>query len=197
MSSSISWAAPLWKYGDRDGRARRTGTLVLAISSHCPVTMARPRSVTWKIFPDRLPAVHHTLNTGISAISSAGGALGPAPVTPISIITLVEWLPALGVLWHVAQLPLMVSRPGVLRPATPVMLNFTVLKTCSPRAIERRAWVCGSLPVRFNHPPKISKTLGLKFFPNGSLIPNAKDCDCASRTIGPAFAPLAVISPAF
>ena len=39
-------ADPLWKYGDRAVRPRRIGPLVLPISAHWPLIMARPRSVT-------------------------------------------------------------------------------------------------------------------------------------------------------
>src|SRR5262249_27328575 len=144
MRVSILGADPLWKYGDRPVSPRRIGAFVLPISAHFPLIMATPRSVTSTVL--RGPFVHNTVNTGSPDMSSAGGALLPAPVTPIFSGKAAEWLPTLGASWQVLQVPLTVDLPNVsFSPATPVILNGMELKTCSPRARARRAWVTGSL----------------------------------------------------
>src|SRR5574341_190511 len=149
MRASILGAEPLWKYGDRAVSPRRIGAFVLPISAHFPLIMETPRSATSKVLPASGPFVHNTVNTGSQEMSSAGGALSPAAVTPICSANLAEWLPTFGVSWQVLQVPLTVDLPNVsFSPATPVILNGMELKTCSPRARARRAWVTGSLPVR-------------------------------------------------
>src|SRR5262249_8536290 len=99
------------------------GPLTLPMSAHWPVIIARPGSVTTKVLPAADPLVHRRVKTGNPEISRAGGLLAPALAMPIFKGALTEWLPTLGVSWHVPQKPGIVSRPSAsLSPVTPVIL---------------------------------------------------------------------------
>src|SRR5580765_123669 len=78
-----------------------------------------------------------------------------------------EWLPTLGVSWHVPQKPATTGMPpgtrppadlSSLSPATPVMLMGVELNSASPRATAALGSCRGSV----DHVPKRLKTAGLK-----------------------------------
>ena len=79
------------------------------------------------------PLVHRRVKTGNPEMSRAGGLLAPALAMPIFKGAMTEWLPTLGVSWHVPQKPSM-----SLSPATPVILIWVPLNICSPRTIDAR-----------------------------------------------------------
>ena len=69
-----------------------------------------------------------------------------ASVRPMLSGAFTEWLPALGVSWHVVQVPVNGSgtvtpleNVWLFRPATPVRTIGCVLKISSPRAMARLA----------------------------------------------------------
>jgi hypothetical protein len=67
------------------------------MSAHFPVIKARPRSVTRKVCPDKMPCVHVKVKTGNPEMSRAGGVLEPVSATPMFRGAATEWLPTFGV----------------------------------------------------------------------------------------------------
>src|SRR5262245_48935289 len=109
------------------------------MSAHWPVIIARPGSVTTKVLPASGPLVHRRVKTGNPEISRAGGLLAPALATPMFKGALTEWLPTLGVSWHVPQNPGIDGRFSTsFSPDTPVMLIRVPLNICSPLLIDLR-----------------------------------------------------------
>src|SRR5689334_6443988 len=120
MTSLSDLASPLWKYGAREPRPRRFGTLNLPRSANLPVRSARPGSVVVTYAPGLLfgPMTYF----GKPARFPASGLFArKGSLTPVFMRRLNEWLPTSGVLWHVVQNPLMVGRFESFKPATPVM----------------------------------------------------------------------------
>jgi len=68
------------------------------------------------------------------------------------------------------------------------MLIFVVLKTVSPRATDSRSILTAPLPGGLVQAWKRLKMFGLKFCPNGSLIPGKKSASCLGKltaSLGP------------
>src|SRR5512140_921702 len=88
-----------------------------------------------------------------------------------------EWFPTLGALWQVVQDP--VNDDGTpclsFNPATPEIVIGSVLNNSSPRAIEARASLVGSLAelFRFSHLENTVMAFGSNApgAPSGSLMP--------------------------
>src|SRR5262245_3293194 len=105
--------------------------------------MARPGSVVSTVSP---VAMLRSVYTG-----RYGACAGSA--RPMLSGAFTEWLPALGVSWHVVQVPVneaggatLFGNVWLLSPPTPEITIGFVLNTCSPRAIARRAPVGTSWP---------------------------------------------------
>ena len=95
---------------------------------------------------------------------------GPADRSRISLLEPHEvqyWADKFGVSWQVPHVPFTVDRPGrVFRPATPVMVIGSELKSASPRATDWRAAALS--PVAFAQLAYVWKMVGLKGVPLGS-----------------------------
>jgi hypothetical protein len=104
------------------------------------------------------------------------GVRREASVKPIFSGAFTEWLPTLGVSWQIVQLAVIdegtvtgpdgVTNVWLFRPGTPVMTIGFVVKSCSPRAIERLALSTGLFPLIDAQMLKIVKEFGS----NGALV---------------------------
>src|SRR4051812_35188438 len=125
------------------------------------------------------------------------GVRSEASAPPMFIRRLPESLPTFGALWQGEQGPLMRFFPVTsFSPATPVIANVLVLKSASPRPIERRFTSAASdaVPVSASQALKIVKALGLNEGPpgtagKGSLIPG--EYGWSASASGPPVAPRA------